>query len=86
MPKKQSTKKKLTKEQKAFKFYDSSRGHMILAVIIWFIGINILVLAIDSGSLLQWGVFIVSLIWGAHHFIQSIKLFLQKSWDLNKKS
>ena len=86
MPKKQSKKKKPTKQQKAFRFYDSSRGHLILALIIWFIGINILMLAIDSGSLLQWGVFIVSLIWGAHHITQSIKIFLQQAWDLNKKS
>ncbi len=84
MPKKQSNKKKLTKEQKAFKFYDSARGHLILALIIWFIGFNILILAIDSGSLVQWGAVVVSLIWGGHHLTQSIKIFLQKSWDQKK--
>ncbi|MCA9343124.1 hypothetical protein KC950_03895 [Candidatus Saccharibacteria bacterium] len=84
MPKKQSTKKKLTKEQRAFKFYDSARGHLILALIIWFIGFNILILAIDSGSILQWATVVVSLIWGGHHITQSIKIFLQQAWDLNK--
>mgnify|MGYP001447572191 CR=1 FL=1 len=86
MPKKQPAKKKLSKEQKAFKFYDSARGHLILALIIWFIGFNILILAIDSGSMLQWGAVVVSLIWGGHHLTQSIKIFLQQSWNTNKKN
>ena len=78
--------KKQTKQQKAFKFYDSAPGHLVLTLIIWFIGFNLLLLAIDTGSLLQWGAVIVSLLWGMHHLIQSIKLTYKKLWKPQKKN
>lgn len=78
-------KKKLTKEQRAFRFYDSARGHLVLAIIIWFIGFNLGLLAIDTGSLLQWGGVIVSLFWGAHHVVQATKLFIDKTWKKQSK-
>lgn len=80
-------KKRLTKEQKAFRFYDSALGHLILSVIIWVIGFNLFLLAVDSGSLLQWGGVVISLIWGLYHLVEATKLFVKKSWKkLNKKA
>ena len=79
-------KKKISNQQKAFRFYDSARGHLILVIIIWFIGFNLLLLAIDTGSLLQWSGVFVSFLWGMHHLVQSIKLCIQKTWNKSKKA
>ena len=77
--------KRLTKEQKAFRFYDSSLGHLVLSAIIWVIGFNLFLLAVDSGSFLQWGGVIISLVWGLYHLIEAAKLFVKKSWQRRKK-
>lgn len=78
-------KKRLVKEQKAFKFYDTALGHLVLLAIIWAIGFNLFLLAIDSGSLLQWCGVIISLVWGIYHLIEAIKLFIKKLWFTAKK-
>lgn len=78
-------KKQLTKEQKAFRFYDTALGHLVLLVIIWVIGFNLFLLAIDSGSLLQWCGVIISLVWGFYHLIEATKLFIKKLWYTAKK-
>lgn len=81
-------KKPVTKEQKAFRFYNSALGHLVLAVIIWVIGFNLLLLATDSGSLLQWAGVGVSLVWGLYHLYETIKLYVKKIWrkKTSKKS
>lgn len=85
-PAKKTPKRKLlTKEQKAFRFYDSALGHLVLAAIIWTIGFNLFLLAVDSGSLLQWGGVIISLVWGLYHLIEATRLFIKKSWQRRKK-
>ena len=81
MPKK----KLLTKEQKAFRFYQSPSGHIVLAVIIWFIGFNLALLAIDTGSLLQWGGVFVSLFWGLYHLLQGLHMYFKKLWRKTSK-
>lgn len=79
--------KQLTKEQKAFRFYDSALGHLVLSAIIWVIGFNLFLLAVDSGSLLQWGGVLVCLFWGLYHLIESLELFIKKVWpSQNKKA
>lgn len=80
-----SKKRPLTKEQKAFRFYDSALGHFVLAAIIWTIGFNLFLLAVDSGSLLQWGGVIISLVWGLYHLVEATKLFIKKSWQKRSK-
>ncbi len=78
-------KNKPTKEQKAFQFYNSALGHLVLLAIIWVIGFNLFLLAVDSGSLLQWGGVLVCLFWGLYHLIESLKLFIKKLWHRQNK-
>ena len=77
--------KKITKQQRAFRFYDSATGHVVLAAIIWIIGFNLFILAVDSGSLLQWGGVVVSVVWGLYHLVEATKLFVKKSWQRRSK-
>lgn len=77
--------KRPPKEQKAFRFYNSALGHLVLVAIIWVIGLNLFLLAVDSGSLLQWGGVIISLIWGLYHLIEATKLFIKKLWKFKSK-
>ena len=80
-------KKPVTKEQKAFRFYNTAAGHLVLTVIIWFIGFNLFLLATDTGSLLQWGGVLISLFWGLYHLIAAIRMFVKKVWQkLSKNS
>lgn len=78
-------KKQVTKEQKAFRFYNSALGHVVLAVIIWVIGFNLFLLATDTGSLLQWGGVIASLVWGLYHLLNAAYLFFNKLWRKAKQ-
>lgn len=78
-------KQRLIKEKKAFRFYNSALGHLVLVAIIWTIGFNLFLLAVDSGSLLQWGGVIISLVWGLYHLVEAIKLFFKKSWQKRSK-
>lgn len=80
------SKKKLTKEQRAFRFYDSALGHLVLAAIIWIIGFNLTLLAVDTGSLLQWGGVLISLFWGLYHLSKATQLFVKKLWKPNKRA
>jgi len=80
------SKKPITKEQKAFRFYHSVPGHFVLAAIIWVIGFNLLLLATDTGSLLQWGGVIICLFWGLYHFVWALNLFVKKLWHKAKKT
>jgi F0F1-type ATP synthase membrane subunit a len=79
-------KKPVSKEQKAFRFYNTAAGHLVLAVIIWFVGFNLLLLATDTGSLLQWGGVVISLVWGLYHFSMSVQMFVKKVWQRASKS
>jgi hypothetical protein len=72
-------------ERRAFRFYKSILGHVVLALIIWIIGFNLLILAIDTGSLLQWGGVFVSLFWGLYHLLQSTQMFIKKLWQKTSK-
>ncbi len=73
--------KKLTKEQRAFRFYNTAPGHLVLAALIWVIGFNLFLLATDTGSLLQWSGVIVCLIWGLYHLVVATQMFLKKLWQ-----
>lgn len=79
------SKKPITKQQKAFRFYRTAWGHVVLAAMIWVIGFNLLLLATDTGSLLQWGGVLVSLFWGLYHLALALKLALNKL-TLTKKT
>lgn len=80
------SKKSVTKEQKAFRFYNSALGHLVLATIIWVIGFNLFLLATDTGSLLQWAGVIISLVWGLYHVIEGMYLFFKKLWRKTKRA
>lgn len=82
-----TSKSKPTQNQKVFDFYNSTLGHLVLLAIIWVIGFNLFLLAVDSGSLLQWGGVLVCLFWGFYHLIESLMLFIKKVWpSQNKKA
>jgi hypothetical protein len=80
------SKKPATKEQKAFRFYNTAAGHLVLSAIIWFIGFNLFLLATDTGSLLQWGGVLISLFWGLYHFIIAVQMFIKKAWQKASKN
>lgn len=82
MPKK----KPITKEQKAFRFYNSAPGHVVLAAIIWVIGFNLFLLATDTGSLLQWAGVLICLFWGLHHLIVAVSVTTKRLWRKQKKN
>ncbi len=78
-------KKPVTKEQKAFRFYTSAPGHLVLAAIIWVIGFNLFLLATDTGSLLEWGGVVISLFWGLYHVGVATALYSRKLWRKQNK-
>lgn len=79
------SKKPITKERRAFRFYNTAWGHVVLAAIIWVIGFNLFLLAVDSGSLLEWGGVIISLFWGLYHLIRATRMFIKKLWHKKSK-
>lgn len=78
-------KKSVNKEKRAFRFYNTAAGHLVLAAIIWFIGFNLLLLATDTGSLLQWGGVVISLFWGLSHLFIAGQMFVKKLWRRTSK-
>lgn len=75
-----------TKEKKAFRFFNTVAGNLVLAALIWFIGFNLLVLASDTGSLLQWGGVVICLFWGLSYLLHAITMFIKKLWHKAKQT
>lgn len=72
--------KQYSKYNRAFRFYDSSVGHLVLMMIVWVVGYSFFWVAVDTGSTLQWLLVIFSLFYGIYHLVQAIRLFVKKLW------
>lgn len=72
--------KQYSKDNKAFRFYNSTLGHLVLMLIVWVIGYSLFWVAVDTGSTLQWLLVIFSLFYGTYHLVQAIRLFIKKLW------
>ena len=54
-------------------------GYVITGLIMWLVGYLLAMLAIDSGSLLQWLGVLVALVWGLIRIVEGLYQFVKKS-------
>lgn len=74
-------KKQPSKNQPAkidFGFFRRPAGYFFTTAALWVVGYILASLAIDSGSLLQWGTAVLALGWGLVRLIQGIILSIKK--------
>lgn len=69
-----ATKKKQTKVHPA----QTPHGYIVTGLIMWLVGYLLFILAVDSGSLLQWLGVLVAGIWGAVRIIEGTYQFFTK--------
>jgi uncharacterized membrane protein len=53
-------------------------GYVVTGLIMWLIGYMLAILAIDSGSLLQWLGVLVALVWGFIRIVEGTYKFITK--------
>lgn len=68
-----------------FRFFRTPLGYLLKAVMFWLIGFWLFLLATDSGSILEWLLVIVCLIWGLWQFYDALKASIIKVWKTQNK-
>lgn len=53
-------------------------GYIVTGLIMWLVGYMLAILAIDSGSLLQWLGVIVAFVWGLVRIVEGTYQFIKK--------
>lgn len=71
---------KKTAKKKQVKLHPAQTpgGYIITGLIMWLVGYLLFILAVDSGSLLQWAGVAVAIIWGAVRIVEGSYQFLKK--------
>lgn len=72
-PKKQSNKKQAQKHPA-----QTPGGYVVTGLIMWLVGYLLSILAVDSGSLLQWAGVIVAAVWGCIRIVEGTYQFIRK--------
>lgn len=81
-----ANKKTISKKKTAKKLHPAQTpgGYIVTGLIMWVVGYLLSVLAVDSGSLLQWLGVIVALVWGLVRIVEGTYQFIKKK-PLSKK-
>lgn len=69
-----ATKKKQTKVHPA----QTPHGYIVTGLIMWLVGYLLFILAVDSGSLLQWLGTLVAGVWGTVRIVEGTYQFFSK--------
>lgn len=77
---KKTTKKKAQRKTKKQSIHPAQTpgGYVVTGLIMWLVAYLLSILAVDSGSLLQWLAVLVALVWGSVRIVEGSYQFIKK--------
>lgn len=76
--KKPATKKSKPTAKTAVHPVQTPGGYVVTGLLMWLVGYLLSLLAVDSGSLLQWAGVLVAFVWGFIRIVEGLYKFIKK--------